>query len=252
MKEYAAHPFAEIFPVHEDSLTALSDNIKASGQREEIVLFENKILDGRRRYAACIRAGVEPRFRKFGSRSTDGTDPLEFAFQVNYYRRDLSEAERTLAAVGYANLKRGRNENYSLNPAKAEYRPRVSQRQAAAKFNVSEAAVERAKRVMEHGDSKLQEAMREGVVSISDAAAIAGESHDLQRRAVEAVISETASTLRAAVAATRPEPPELPEKIVKALEPIRLRLARVETVNIEARDLACRGLQTAAMLIAKL
>lgn len=252
MKEYTAHEFACIFPLHaNDSLIELSDSIKASGQREEIVLYEGKILDGRRRYAACIRAGVEPRFRKFGSRATDGSDPLEFAFQVNYYRRDLTEAERTMAAVGYANLKRGYNPNNFVNSANAG-KPPISQKQAAAKFNVSEAALERAKRVMEHGAPELQEAMKGGEVSISDAAAIAGEPHDLQRQAVKDVIAEKASTLQAAIAATRPEQPERPEQIVKALEPIRLRLARVETANIEARDLVCRSLQTAQILIAKL
>ena len=73
MKEYPAHPFADLFPLRAGTaLIELSDSIAEHGQKEEIVLHEKKVLDGRRRQAACIRAGTTPLYRKWGSRTTDG------------------------------------------------------------------------------------------------------------------------------------------------------------------------------------
>jgi ParB-like chromosome segregation protein Spo0J len=62
MTEMEFHPLANLFPpLEEKELDELTADIRANGLRENIVLHEGKILDGRNRYYACLRAGVEPR-----------------------------------------------------------------------------------------------------------------------------------------------------------------------------------------------
>src|SRR5262245_29327156 len=104
------HEYAEIFPLAEgEPLWKLSDSIKKNKQRDPCVTLHGKMLDGRRRELACIRAGVKCKYRKFGSRETDGDDPLEFVFDANYHRRHLGEGDRALAAARYATAKQGGN-----------------------------------------------------------------------------------------------------------------------------------------------
>lgn len=252
MKYPDPHPFAELFPLHAGpSLIRLSDSIRNHGQFEDIVLFEGKVLDGRRRLAACIRAGVKPRYRQFGSRQSDGTDALEFAFEMNYQRRDMSEAERALAAVAYANLKKGYNN--STNPPNGglgENSP-VSQKQAAEKFDVKPRQVERAKQIVDKGVPELQQAVKEEKVSISDAAKITSEPPKVQREAVKEVLAGKASTLAGAVAA-KSQPQEDPAKLAQALDAVLERLPNVQTERVEMRTLACDGLKNVAALVRRL
>src|SRR5690606_3566296 len=107
MSQYEVHPLAEVFPLLSDQeLSELADNIAANGQRLEIVLLDGKILDGRNREAACLRAGIQPRYRQYDP-ATDGEDPLEFVWSMNFGRRHLTFEQRVSAAERYANLKRG-------------------------------------------------------------------------------------------------------------------------------------------------
>lgn len=68
----------------------------------------------------------------------------------------------------------------------------------AAGFTSSD-TYERAKHVVEEGAPELVKAMDEGIVSVSDAAAVADEPKATQKKAVEAVKSGKAKTAKAAV-----------------------------------------------------
>ena len=62
----APHPICLLIPsADEDELQDLTDDVRAHGLIDPIVLFEGMILDGRNRSAACERAGVEPRYAQF-------------------------------------------------------------------------------------------------------------------------------------------------------------------------------------------
>lgn len=70
--------------------------------------------------------------------------------------------------------------------------------QAAAKFDVNERAVDRAKKVVATGTPTLQEAVADETISVSDAAKVADESPAVQDEAVKKVRRGKAKTASAA------------------------------------------------------
>jgi hypothetical protein len=92
------HPLANLFPLMEGAeFDALVADIKAHGLHEVIVLYEEKILDGRNRYRACVAAGVPVelgRVQFYGD-----TDPVAYVISKNIHRRHLTaEQKRELIA----------------------------------------------------------------------------------------------------------------------------------------------------------
>jgi len=88
------HPLAALFPMlPEDELQELAEDIAENGLRNPIVLDDDgRIVDGRNRYAACRRAGIEPRFE-----SLNGQDVRAFIVSQNINRRHLTKGQRAMA-----------------------------------------------------------------------------------------------------------------------------------------------------------
>jgi hypothetical protein len=259
-KPYPAHPITDLFPFKTgQALDDLAASIKEHGLLEYIVLYDGKVLDGRRRQAACIRAGVKPLYRDFGSRASDGFSPLEWAFATNFHRRDLSKAERALAAAKYANMKCGENQHTNTNGTKP-----ISRREAGARFDVDPRTIDRAKKVLK-GVPELEQAVLTETVSMSDAAAIAGADPKLQRQALADVAGGKAGTLKEAVAGARPPPVPDPFELCRAIDEL---ISQVEAVPVrvrgkahdaqgarearEARELACESLKSARAFLSRL
>lgn len=196
---YKSHELAEIFPLHEGKpLHELADDIKEHGQKEPIVLYQKKILDGRRRELACYRAEVKPKFRQFGSRKEDGKDPLSFVLAINLHRRHLSDQERAMVAAKLANVPRGGDRKSDSAKIKPPGGGLIIE-ESAEKLNVSKRSAERASKIIKNGSKALQEAVEAKAVTLTDAAAIADEPKDVQAEAVKAVQQGKADTLQEAV-----------------------------------------------------
>lgn len=89
------HPIACIFPMLAASeLADLAADIGQHGQRETIVLFEGKVLDGRNRWMACVQAGVKPKTRNFEG---DKSQALAYVWSLNATRRDLKPGQKAAA-----------------------------------------------------------------------------------------------------------------------------------------------------------
>lgn len=210
-----SHEYAEIFPfVSEVQIAELAARIKAHGQREPIVTYNGEILDGRCRLAACKVAGVDPKYREFGSRTEDGDDPLEFVVDTNLHRRHLSDGALALAAGKYATAKVGRPRKKSgqndpiISESSSEEKNNTN---AAEKFNISESKVKRAKRIIVQGVPELQQAATDGEITVSDASNVASQEPKVQRQAVQDVRDGKYKTATASVE-SNPEAAAKPRK----------------------------------------
>jgi len=166
----AFHPLADIFPLVEgQDFAELVDDIREHGLHEPIVVYEDKILDGRNRYRACEAAGKEPTFAAY-----TGDDPVAYVVSLNLRRRHLDESQRAMVAAKLATF--GHGGDRSKSPSGD-----LTQAKAADLLNVGKRSVERAAEVRDHGAPELVRAVEQGTVSITAAADIAGQPIDEQR-----------------------------------------------------------------------
>lgn len=209
-RRLASHPLAELFPMlDEPALGELAEDIRENGLREPIVLHEGRILDGRNRFRAAVRAGLfdadvdplirdrqghEIALRAEFSRFT-GKDALAYVISKNLRRRHLSESQRAMVAAKIASLGRGRpaggdggekppiggisadGKNGSIEPFSID--------RAADHLNVGRESVKRARSVQEHGAPELGQAVTRGEVSVAAAAELARLPVDEQKKVIE-------------------------------------------------------------------
>jgi hypothetical protein len=214
---YPVHPFAEIFPLHDGQpLWDLRDDIAANGLHDPIVLYNGQVLDGRRRQACCIARGVTPHYTQFNG---DDEAALKYVVSKNLKRRHLGEAERAMVAAKVANLTRGRPLiippiggiiNGQSESANSRDKP-ATREKAARMLNVSPRSVDRAKVVTENGTPALQDAVKDGTVSLHDAAKVAAEPPEVQDEAVKQVKDGKVRTAAAAVEDAKPPPGDAEE-----------------------------------------
>jgi hypothetical protein len=94
MTAYDFHPLADMFPLMEgEDFDALVADIKANDLRDNMILYEGKILDGRNRYRACKAAGVEVHYWHFYDLN-DRLDPAAYVISANLHRRHLTAEQK--------------------------------------------------------------------------------------------------------------------------------------------------------------
>lgn len=156
------HEIANLFPMMQpDELSDLVDDIKQNGLIEPIVLYEEKILDGRNRYLACGEAGVKPHYEYY-----KGNEPRNYVISKNLHRRHLNETQRAVVASKIANMKVGRpTKNNSADL------PNITQKQAGKLLNISPRTIRNVGMVeqeapelmpkLESGEMTVHEAVKE-------------------------------------------------------------------------------------------
>jgi ParB-like chromosome segregation protein Spo0J len=203
------HPICLLMPpADEDELQNLTDDIRAHGLLDPIVLFEGRILDGRNRAAACESAGVAPRYVEFeGPRE----EALMFVVSHNLKRRHLTKqaiADTLVEAEDF-------DLHYDLNepaiPADIKMsaqRPKTASSRELAKAAggaVSREMINATRKVKEKAEPELREAVKKGRIGVQDAAKAADLPPEQQkaiatspkpRRAAKAAIeaAENAAT----------------------------------------------------------
>lgn len=230
----------------------LREDIRANGLLQAIVTHEEKILDGRHRYRACIELGVPARFEPFS-----GGDPVAFVYSHNIARRQLSKGQLAMAAAklkGYfaeqarARMAAGGGDKRSgrKNSAHPVEDTGKARDKAAAQFGVSGAAVDQAERVLKKAIPEVRRAVETGEISVNQGAKMAELPKDRQRMIVElpdkrsksAAIQRSINLSRGAT--------EKPESYIggAALEPpgtelVRSFLSRLEVIT---NDIERRGM----------
>lgn len=187
------HEYAAIFPMLEDArLTELAEDIVKHGQREPITLYQGQILDGRNRYRACLRAGVEPVTVDAGDIGPG--EALSLVVSLNLHRRHLTESQRAmvgarllppLEALAAERRAVGLKQNSTVS-ADVRERSKASE-QAAASVNVSPRSVENAKAVLTKAEPEVVQAVERGDVAVTAAAYVSRMTPDEQRAVVSLI-----------------------------------------------------------------
>src|SRR5262249_39502089 len=126
------HPYADLFPMMTTTeLEALTADIAENDLRQPVVLYQDAVLDGRNRLLACEKAGVEPQFTDHAG---DDASALALVISLNVQRRDLTAAQRAIAAA------RCMDHTRALS--------REGRKSAAKTFKVGENAVQQAKALL--------------------------------------------------------------------------------------------------------
>ncbi len=169
------HPLADLFPLmSEREFGHLCANIAENGLREAIWTHENKIVDGRNRYNACVKLGLEPRFREWDRIGS----LVNFVVSLNLHRRHLSESQRAMVAAKLTTI------DASGEPS--QICETLSQPNAAKLLNVSPRLVFGAKKVLEKGVPELAEKVEAGEkgFTVSSAERIAELPKGKQKRLI--------------------------------------------------------------------
>lgn len=157
------HEAADIFPLMQGKeFGDLAKDIERQGLLEPIWTYQDKIIDGRNRYRACMIASVEPRYREWDGEGS----MIDFIVSLNLHRRHLNTSQRAMIANDISQLKLGEKKSDTQICA-------PSQSDAAAMMNVGKRNVQKARVVSEHGVPELADAVRRGKMALDRAEKIA-------------------------------------------------------------------------------
>ena len=215
---YEYHPFANVFPLlDDDDLGTLTEDIRENGQREPVILYDGKILDGRNRYLACVELGITPKFQQ--SKATTDEDALMESVSRNLHRRHLSPRQKAMVGTDLLPMyeaisleksiqsgldygrggKDGANLPHPLEEANEEQTLRATWPKAFDKraprardmvaelMQVSPRLIQSAKNVIDNGIPELGNAVRDGHIAVSRAEEVSKLDEDTQREVVARV-----------------------------------------------------------------
>lgn len=177
MKKYRPHPYADIFPLMEgEPLQALAQRIKEQGLKEKGVLLDGLLLEGRNRQNACEIADVPFEVMPYENlaRRERMHGPLNYVFDKNASRRQMTPSQSAIAAAEYAS-KLAEELKAANASAKADGEklpappPGKLASIAAAKFGVSTRSVEKAQAVKKKSTKKFAQ-VKAGTTTVNKAA----------------------------------------------------------------------------------
>jgi hypothetical protein len=192
-----SHELANLFPIEsEKSLREMAESMKARGQRHKTVMYKGKIVDGRNREIARQLAGLPPAHMDFAE--VGGKASLEeFIIDENINRRHLDVGQRALIAgklVPHMKVeaKKRRGQRNDLKPGNSGDHGRAT-KLAGEKVGISADSAGKGVVVAEHGCHALQEALKNGTISLSAAEKIARQPEQEQPQLLAEALSKKTS-----------------------------------------------------------
>jgi N6-adenosine-specific RNA methylase IME4 len=220
------HELANLFPMMKpEELGDLVADVKKNGLIEPIVLYEEKILDGRNRYLACGEAGIKPHYDYYR-----GDDPLGLVISKNLHRRHLNETQRAVVASRIANMKQG--ERTDIQPS-ANWQ-KVSQQDAADQLNVGSRTVARVKQV-EREAPELMPKLESGEMTVNQAITQIKKAEVIAN--LESVEVQEAKEIQGVYDVIVIDPPWPMEKIERDVAPNQVKFDYPTMTEAELADL---------------
>ena len=91
---YEVHEIANTYPMaQENEFISIMNSIRAEGQKQSIVLYNGRILDGRNRYKACQRLGIEPKTVIFEGAYEEA---VSHSIALNSARRHMNKSQQAM------------------------------------------------------------------------------------------------------------------------------------------------------------
>lgn len=184
------HEAAKIFPLDEENIQELADDIRKNGLLNPIEIFEGRILDGRRRSAACLIADVEPDYCE-----VNPADPVAYVMSLNLHRRHLTPSQKSMVGARAREMYdrkadkrraeaavRGNKTRAGKEAPEVENLPQPGKaRDAVGKaVGVSGKSIDYATKVLANGTPELVKAVDEGRMAVSTAAVLSFEPPEKQ------------------------------------------------------------------------
>lgn len=152
---------AEAFPsMQVDEFEALKASIDRNGLLEPILVWQGRVMDGRHRLKACQALGVVPMVKVLNGTYEEAKSE---AFSTNINRRHLATGQRAILAAQLATRRPGQTK------ATKDMEPVLSQGEAARLFAVGRDSVQKACRLIAHGDAALLDQVHAGIMSLNEA-----------------------------------------------------------------------------------
>lgn len=138
------HPLSALFgDMSDDEFSGLVGDIRENGQKDAVVLYQGKILDGWHRYRGCLDATQNCRAVQY-----QGDSPAKFVISKNIHRRTLTASQRAAAIVAAAQWAESGAQDRGGEPGSP---PPETVGSMAADAGVSDRTVQQAKKAHEAG-----------------------------------------------------------------------------------------------------
>ncbi|BCS96409.1 hypothetical protein DSLASN_20410 [Desulfoluna limicola] len=160
-------PFSTLFPVGEDTLEGIRTDMESNGYDDAfpIIVWEEKgiVVDGHTRFTAALAVGLEQvpvLIRNFENED----DAILYAFHLQRNRRNLADEDILRCLHVLDSIDDARE---GADGEKRTRREKIKER--ASELGTSESKIDKAKKVMEHADDSIREAVETGEKSINQA-----------------------------------------------------------------------------------